>query len=85
MQFTPFTIAVPDEAIDDLRARLEGTRWPVATTTDWSHGQPVPFIREIAEQWRKTYDWRKHEAALDRKSTRLNSSHVTTSRMPSSA
>ena len=65
MQFTPFTIAIPDAAIDDLKIRLEGTRWPAATTTDWSHGQPVPFVRELAEQWRKSYDWRKHEAALN--------------------
>src|SRR4051812_29868821 len=65
MQFTPFTIAIPDQAIDDLKARLEGTRWPAAITTDWSHGQPVPFIRELAEQWCKGYDWRKHEAALN--------------------
>jgi pimeloyl-ACP methyl ester carboxylesterase len=65
MQFTPFTIAIPDAAIDDLKARLEGTRWPTATTTDWSHGQPVPFIRELAEHWRKGYDWRAHEAKLN--------------------
>ena len=65
MQFTPFTIAIPDSAIDDLKARLEGTRWPAATTTDWSHGQPVPFIRELADQWLKSYDWRKQEAALN--------------------
>ena len=65
MQFTPFTIAIPDAAIDDLKARLEGTRWPAPTTTDWSHGQPVPFIRELAEHWRTAYDWRKAEAALN--------------------
>jgi pimeloyl-ACP methyl ester carboxylesterase len=65
MQFTPFTIAIPDAALDDLTARLEGTRWPAATTGDWSRGQPVPFIRELADQWRKTYDWRRHEAALN--------------------
>jgi pimeloyl-ACP methyl ester carboxylesterase len=65
MHFTPFTIAIPDSAIDDLKIRLEGTRWPAATTTDWSHGQPVPFIRELAEQWRTSYDWRKAEAALN--------------------
>jgi pimeloyl-ACP methyl ester carboxylesterase len=65
MQFTPFTIAIPDAAIDDLKARLEGTRWPAATTTDWSHGQPVPFVRELAEHWRKGYDWRAHEAKLN--------------------
>ena len=65
MQFTPFTIAIPDAAIDDLKARLEGTRWPAATTSDWSHGQPVPFIRELATQWLRTYDWRAHEAKLN--------------------
>jgi pimeloyl-ACP methyl ester carboxylesterase len=65
MQFIPFTIDIPDAAIDDLRARLEGTRWPAATTTDWSHGQPVPFIRELAERWRKGYDWRAREAELN--------------------
>ncbi len=66
MQFTPFTIAIPDAAVDDLKARLEGTRWPAATTADWSHGQPVPLIRELAERWRKGYDWRAHEAELNR-------------------
>jgi len=65
MQFTPFKIAISDAQIDDLEARLEGTRWPAATTTDWSHGQPVPFIRELAEQWRTNYDWRKYEARLN--------------------
>jgi epoxide hydrolase len=65
MQFTPFTINIADNAIDDLKARLEGTRWPPATTTDWSHGQPVPFIRELADQWLKSYDWRAHEAELN--------------------
>ena len=65
MQFTPFAINISDAAIDDLRARLEGTRWPAATTTDWSQGQPVPFIRELSEQWRKSYDWRAHETRLN--------------------
>ena len=65
MQFTPFTIAISDAAIDDLKARLEGTRWPAATSTDWSHGQPVPFINELASRWLKTYDWRAHEAKLN--------------------
>lgn len=65
MQSTPFSIAIPDAAIDDLTARLEGTRWPAPTTTDWSHGQPVPFIRELADRWRKGYDWRAHEAELN--------------------
>ena len=65
MDFTPFTIAVSDAAIEDLRIRLDGTRWPHATSTDWSHGQPVAFIRELADQWAKSFDWRKAEARIN--------------------
>ena len=63
---TPFKISITDEQIEDLKIRLEGARWPSATTQDWSHGQPVHFIRELADQWRSRYDWRKHEAELNR-------------------
>jgi pimeloyl-ACP methyl ester carboxylesterase len=65
MDFTPFKIAIPDEAIEDLRIRLDGTRWPHSTSTDWSRGQPVPFIRELADQWARSFDWRKAEARIN--------------------
>ena len=65
MQFTPFRIEISDAQIDDLKARLEGTRWPAATTSDWSRGQPVHFVRELAEHWLRRYDWRQHEAELN--------------------
>jgi pimeloyl-ACP methyl ester carboxylesterase len=65
MQFTPFKIDISDAAIDDLKIRLEGTRWPAATTSDWSRGQPVSFIQELATQWRSSFDWRKAEATLN--------------------
>jgi pimeloyl-ACP methyl ester carboxylesterase len=65
MQFTPFKIEISDAAIEDLKIRLEGTRWPEATSTDWSRGQPVSFIKELATQWRTSFDWRKAEAALN--------------------
>ena len=42
------------------------TRWPAETTTDWSHGQPVGFIKELAEQWLNRFDWRAHETELNR-------------------
>lgn len=65
MTITPFRIAVSDEAIDDLKVRLEGARWPHPVTDDWSRGQPVAFIRELADRWLLQYDWRQHEAALN--------------------
>lgn len=66
MTITPFKIAIPQAQIDDLKERLTMTRWPASVGTGWSHGQPAHFIRELAEQWLNGYDWRAHEAALNR-------------------
>ena len=46
----PFTVAVPDEALDDLRERLARTRWPERETVDdWSQGIPLGYLREVCE------------------------------------
>lgn len=62
----PFTAAVPDEAIADLRARLAMTRWPEKETVeDWDQGVPLAYAQELAEWWRTQHDWRACEAALN--------------------
>ena len=66
MHVTPFSINISDAALADLRERIEMTRWPMAATDDWSRGQPVAFIRALAEQWLHRFDWRMHEAVLNR-------------------
>jgi epoxide hydrolase len=65
MAITPFEVSIPQKKIDDLHQRLEMTRWPEATTDDWSRGQPVSFIKELTSQWLNHFDWRKHEARLN--------------------
>ncbi len=63
----PFTIDVPDEVLDDLRARLRNTRWPDAELVDdWSQGIPRSYVREVCDYWADAYDWRAREAALNR-------------------
>lgn len=63
---TPFTIAISDAEIDALKQRLALTRWPKTFSADWSRGQPVHFIKELADRWVNGYDWRAHEAELNR-------------------
>ena len=65
-EINPFRIAVPEDAIADLKSRLAATHWPSVIADDWTHGQPVSFIKELAEQWLHRYDWREHEARLNR-------------------
>ena len=63
----PFRIAVPDDVLTDLRARLSATRWPEAECVDdWSQGMPLAYTRELAGYWATDYDWRAREAALNR-------------------
>lgn len=66
MSITPFRIDIPQAQIDDLKERLAMTRWPQQSTSDWSRGQPVQFIRNLADHWLNRYDWRAHEAELNR-------------------
>ena len=66
-QITPYTIAVADELLDDLRARLRNTRWPERELVDnWSQGTPLAWVQEICEYWASSYDWREREALLNR-------------------
>src|SRR3954471_11916210 len=63
---TPFTIAVPDADIADLRERLGRTRWPDAETVDdWSQGVPLGYLRELCRYWAEGHDWRATEARLN--------------------
>ena len=64
---TPFTIAVPDDTLDDLRRRLNATRWPEPEPVeDWSQGTPLSYVQEVCHYWSTDYDWRAREAALNR-------------------
>jgi epoxide hydrolase len=65
-EIRPFTIAVPQDQIDDLYRRLDMTRWPEKETVDdWSQGVPLAALRELAAYWREGYDWRACEARLN--------------------
>jgi pimeloyl-ACP methyl ester carboxylesterase len=65
-EITPFRIEVPDDVLDDLRARLRRTRWPEAETVDdWSQGIPLAYVQDLCRYWTDDYDWRKSEARLN--------------------
>lgn len=64
--FSPFTISVSDEQLADLRQRLAMTRWPEVDDRGWEYGAKIPVLKEFQEYWLNHYDWRRHEAALNR-------------------
>lgn len=62
----PFSLHVPEDALADLRARLERTRWPDEPPQDaWSTGTSVAYLKDLVEYWRTGFDWRAWEAKLN--------------------
>ena len=62
----PFTVRVPQAALDDLRRRIVATRWPdKETVSDRSQGVQLAKIQELARYWSTDYDWRRLEAKLN--------------------
>jgi pimeloyl-ACP methyl ester carboxylesterase len=63
----PFTPRADPRALDDLRARLRGTRWPDAPgQAGWSLGTDLGYLRELVAYWADEFDWPAQEAALGR-------------------
>jgi microsomal epoxide hydrolase len=58
---------VPDAVLEDLRERLQNTRWPsVVEGQGWARGTDLDYLRELVEYWRTGFDWREQEAVLGR-------------------
>jgi len=63
----PFTIQVADEVLADLRLRLERIRWPDENPGGgWQYGSDLAYMKALAAHWREQYNWRAHEARLNR-------------------
>ena len=62
----PFTAAIPDPALEDLKQRILRTRWPERETVDgWDQGIPLDYTRALADYWATDYDWRRFEQRLN--------------------
>jgi Epoxide hydrolase N terminus len=63
----PFRIEVAPQVLADLRERLENTRFSYQTEgAKWALGTDSVYLWELVRYWHDTYDWRKHETALNR-------------------
>jgi hypothetical protein len=62
----PFRAEIPEEAIADLRRRIEATRLPSKElVADRAQGVQLATITELARYWTTDYDWRRGEARLN--------------------
>jgi len=57
-EIRPFQIDIPDDKIDDLRRRIEATRWPSKELVeDRSQGVQLATLKALADYWASEYDF----------------------------
>jgi pimeloyl-ACP methyl ester carboxylesterase len=62
----PFTIAVPEEDLTELRTRLRNTRWAGDTgNADWGYGVERSWLQEMVRYWAEDFDWRAQEKQIN--------------------
>ncbi|MFM7027595.1 MAG: epoxide hydrolase family protein [Chakrabartia sp.] len=62
----PFSLSIPQTALEDLQRRLDHARWPEAELVDdWTQGAPLAKVQALVDHWRHRYDWRRCEARLN--------------------
>jgi hypothetical protein len=67
MGIEPFSIPFSQPAVDDLRGRLERTRWPDEIPgANWEYGVDLSFLQQVCDYWRDRFDWK---AQVERFST----------------
>jgi pimeloyl-ACP methyl ester carboxylesterase len=64
----PFEIRVSDGEIEDLKRRLQRTRFPNEPQGNdrWDYGTNLSYMERLVAAWRDDYDWRAAEKALNR-------------------
>src|SRR5256885_4858920 len=65
-EIRPFQIDMSEEAIADLRRRIDAMRWPSQElVADRSQGVQLATLQALARYWATGYDWRRCEKRLN--------------------
>ncbi|MFL5951217.1 MAG: epoxide hydrolase family protein [Gaiellaceae bacterium] len=65
-EIRPLQFDVQEDVLEDLRRRIEATRWPSGELVeDRSQGVQLKMLQALARYWTTDYDWRQAEAKLN--------------------
>jgi microsomal epoxide hydrolase len=62
----PYSIAVTEAVLTDLRSRLARTRWPARLPVEgWAAGTELDYLRELVRYWLSEFDWTERQRYLN--------------------
>jgi pimeloyl-ACP methyl ester carboxylesterase len=63
---TPFVENTTQQSLDDLTERIKNTRWTDEITgSEWLYGANLSYMKELADYWINTFDWRLVEKEIN--------------------
>jgi len=65
MAIQSFSLPYSASAVEDLRARLQRTRWPDEIHgSGWEYGASLDYMQQICRHWKDRFDWKAHVDTL---------------------
>jgi pimeloyl-ACP methyl ester carboxylesterase len=66
MQLQPFKINVAQHVLDDLKTRLQNTRWTDEVPgAGWHYGTNSTYLKDLVDYWQHQFDWKAQEKKLN--------------------
>jgi len=63
----PFKVNISNQTIEDIYSKVKKYPWNEMPNLDgWNHGSNLAYMKEISKYWTKDFNWRKHEAKINK-------------------
>ena len=63
----PFKIEIPDTELKKIYSKVKNYPWhEMPDDGGWEYGTNIDYMKEISNYWTKDFNWRKHEAEINK-------------------
>jgi pimeloyl-ACP methyl ester carboxylesterase len=63
----PFKLDIPNKTLQEIYTKVKNYPWhEMPDDGGWKYGSNLDYMKEISSYWVKDFDWRKHEAEINK-------------------
>ena len=63
----PFKLNIPEKTLQEIYTKVKNYQWhEMPEDGGWKYGSNLDYMKEISNYWIKDFDWRKHEAEINK-------------------
>ncbi|MDB2470979.1 epoxide hydrolase [Candidatus Pelagibacter bacterium] len=63
----PFKLNIPNKVLQEIYTKVKNYPWHEMPDDDgWKYGSNLDYMKEISSYWVNDFDWRKHEAEINK-------------------